>query len=171
MEAIRGGYDMQLLRSKRFRCVCWLVAMLAIALGGFWTYVVATRDFISETCFRRLKTNMTLAEVEAILGCKASEIEDVRGEPNRFERFDFEIWTVPSIIPPGGPKMGAILDLVKLKQPKSAEMPAIAEEHTWDGPEGRITVALDNANRVVGGCFSQRVTWRYKLRQWLPWLK
>lgn len=160
---------MRLLRSKRFRCACWLVAVLAIALGGFWTYVVATRDFISETSFRRLKTNMTLAEVEAILGGKASEIEDVRGERNIFEFLEFD--TAISYFPPRAPKMGEFVEQVDLKPPKSAEMPAIAEEHTWDGPEGRIMVALDNANRVVGGYFIQRVTWRYKLRQWLPWLK
>jgi hypothetical protein len=169
MEAIRGGYDMQLLRSKRFRCVCWLVAMLAIALSGFWTYVIATRDFISETGFRRLKTNMTVAEVEGILGGKASEIEDVRGQPNRF---DLEDYTVNRYPPARPPKMGEFtMGVVELKPPRSAEMPAIAEEHTWYGPEGRIMVALDNANRVVGGYFNQRVTWRYNLRQWLPWLK
>jgi hypothetical protein len=47
---------------------------------------------------------------------------------------------------------------------------SIVEVAEWDGPEARIIVSFDDEGRVVGTRCLQRVSWRWKLHRWLPWL-
>src|SRR4030095_2872065 len=115
--------------------------------------------------FAKLKTDMNRTEVEKLLGGPASEV--VRVDKDIFE-FDTAITYVG---PPPAAKMGELakagLDFIGARENGRL----VKEEHFWVGPEGRIIVSFDAESRVVAAWHQPRVTWRYKLRQWLPWLK
>ena len=176
---------MQFLRSKRWRYVGFAAAFVVIAIGGFWLYLIATTSAITYANFAKLKINMTYAEVEGILGGPSTKarpaqelvkrglkglepvivtegFQPIPGIDHEYGRAQYE-W--------GSGKLGDLdAKAIQFGRAKSG-IREIADVHLWDGPEARIIVSFDDEGRVAGARIIQRVTWRYKVQQWLPWLK
>lgn len=154
---------MRLLHNEPWKFLVFLAGFLTVALGIIWI-CLATGGPINAANFRKLKTRMSRAEVEAILGNRASSVEDVRG---RFDETAFllKIKRLPPPLPQ--PKLGD-LTMGPSIQVGDLRAASIAEWQTWEGSEGRIIVALDDEERVLASWFLQRVTWRYRLERQLP---
>ena len=176
---------MQLSRSKRWRCVGFATAFVVIAIGNFWLYLIATRSAVNRANFGRLQKGLTRAEVEAILGGPATKArpaqELVKRGPKGLEAvivnegfqpipgIDHEYGSAPYEW--GSGKLGDLDAKATQFGRAKSEIREIADVHLWDGPEARIIVSFDDEGRVAGARIIQRVTWRYKLQQCLPWLK
>src|SRR5262245_43138662 len=83
--ANRGGDVMRWSRSKRWRCVLLLTALVAVAAVGLWCYLAVTRDPITFRTFQELRVHMTRAEIESRLCGPAAEVRDTRDIETFFE--------------------------------------------------------------------------------------
>jgi len=155
---------MRFITRKQFRRLCWTAAFVLFVLTGLSIYVIATRDPISIHGFQRLRPDMTRAEVERLLGSPAGSVQALANVPDALE-FDTDITYVPA----RPVKLGDLTGEVLLKS--TADVRIEAEQHIWDGPEGRIWVVFDGQERLTRVGFAERATWRHKLEEWLPWLR
>lgn len=141
--------------------------LIALALLGCWTYLIATRSPISAWGFQRLSLDISRAELEDLLGGPAMSVEEL--SPHDKERGVQGFAGNIAVFPPKGSKMGdfsgEVIELARTKNLRSS-----TEIHAWEGPEGEIYVTLDSEGRLNGATFLPRITWRYRIRQWLPWL-
>src|SRR5687767_9160519 len=146
-----GGHEMRFITSKQFRRLCWIAVFVIVALTGLSVYVIATRDPISIHGFQRLRPDMTRAEVERLLGSPAGSVQALANVPDALE-FDTDITYTPTT----PVKLGGLTGKLLLKS--TAEARLEAEQHTWNGPEGRIWVVFDGQKRVTTIGFAERAT-------------
>jgi hypothetical protein len=151
--------------NKHCRRVCCFAVLVLLGFVGLCIYVVATRSPIGVAGFQKLRLKMNRAEVEHLLGGPATGIVDLRATPDILE-FDTKITYVPRKPPKLGDASGKVLELT----PPIADIRPVAEQHIWEGPEGSLGVLFDQEERLAAASFVERVTWRTKLREWLPWL-
>ena len=159
---------MRFITRQQIRRLCWIAAFVIVVLTGLSVYVIATRDPISIHGFQRLRPDMTRAEVERLLGSPAGSVQALANAPDALKPDALKFVSV--ITYTATPvKLGGLTGKVLLKS--TAEARLEAEQHTWDGREGRIRVVFDGQERVTTIGFAERATWRHQLEEWLPWLR
>jgi hypothetical protein len=161
----------------------WCILVLVLAVGSFWIYVAATRSAVNNRNFLKLKSFMSRAEVEAILGgpsttTRRAEELLIRGPdgvkavdpkdgfhpiPGMMHEYS-ELWMTGS--DNWGDVSKGAFEFARAK----GDMDQITDVAIWDGPEARIVVSFDDSAEVMGARFQSRVTLRYKLQQSAPWL-
>lgn len=145
--------------------VMWFLVAFAMLGIGWWNHNVGTGNSVSASTFRKLHTLMTRTEVEALLGPPTSQVADVCTQVENHH--DAPIINVP---PANAPRQGDLTSDGSMQLiPHSLE--AIVAGFDWEGGEGRIRVFYDEQDRVMWAWFYQRVSWQFKLRQSLPWMR
>ncbi len=157
---------MRLWRSKKVRWLLSVTALALMALAGLWIYIVATRDSISVWGYHKLRQNMPRSEVEQILGGPPTVLADMRAKSSLLE-FDTQI----TYAPPKSRKLGDFTGTVLLYQPLQTDFGMGKEQGIWKGSEGDLCVNFDDNGRLVTARFMQRLTWRHKVAEWLPWMR
>ena len=155
---------MRIYPHSRWQKRLWWTALFVLAVAGLWACLVATRDPINRSTCLKLGPNMTREEVEALLGPPAWRMQNVEDAIENLH--DTPILYLP---PPITPRMGDLTSEGSMEL-AHGDLGAITEGYVWEGSEGRIHVFLDEQGRVMLAWFLQRVTWRFRLQQWLPWL-
>lgn len=161
----------------------WWAALFVLAVVGFWVYLIATRSPINVRTMVKLnedleRRDMDRAEVEERLGGPATASRPLvpprrTGELVPFESLEEIIpgtQTFFAGMPVPPPKLGELSGNAFEMTLPFREGRTIVEVATWDGLEGRVLVSFDDEGRVAGARFLERVSWRSKLYQWMPWL-
>lgn len=138
------------------KCACCAV-LLTLTIGGFLVYFIATSDSL-RTGFRRLRPDLSRSQVETILGGPGSAVTEIS--------VHISVPTFSNM----GKLTGDGIEHIELSEPEWSRR-SITAWNTWDGPEGFIVVGFDSQDRLVQAGFFPRVTWRYMVRNRLPWLK
>ena len=175
---------MQFYPQGRWQRRLWWAALVTLGITGFWVYLVATRSPINIRTWVQLSEDMQHREISR------AEIEERLGGPPIHTRIlnptrkvgeTVPFVSVDQMIPgtltsySGGvidtpPKVGDLTAATVEMFPTLRKGRTIVELAIWDGPEGRMIVSFDDHARTAGVRFQARLTWRSKLREWLPWL-
>jgi len=176
---------MPFLRSKRWRYVALAAALIVLGAVGLWLFVIDTHSPINAANFDKVIRSETRSEIEKILGA-ATNVKPVHELVKRGpggveviivgEGFQPIPGMAPEYSKPLFEELGSGLlgDLSSTGiecSPPGIDPLDITEVHIWDGPEARIIVSFDKEGRLAGTRLIERITWRYKLHELLPWLK
>src|SRR5262245_11945448 len=176
---------MPFIRSKRWRYFGLAAALLALGTVGLWILLIDTHSPINAANFDKVIRSKTRSEVEKILGAATNMKpvhELVKRGPGGVEAIIVgegfqpipgmsQEYSKPLFEELGSGLLGDLSSVGIEYSPPGIDPQDIAEVHIWDGPEARIVASFDKEGRLAGTRFIDRITWRYKLHQLLPWLK
>jgi hypothetical protein len=177
---------MRWIRSKRcWRYLALAAALIALGIVGFWLFVTDTHSPINAANFDKVIRSKTRSEVEAILGAATNRKPVHELVKRGFSGVEAIIvgegfqpipgmsqdYSKPLFEELGSGLLGDLSSTGIEYTPPGIDTQDIAEVHIWDGPEARIVVSFDKEGRLAGTRFIDRITWRYKLHELLPWLK
>jgi len=176
---------MPFVRSKRWRYVGLAAALIVFGTLGLWILLIDSHSPINAANFDKVIRSKTRSEVEEILGAATNMKpvhELVKRGPGGVEAIIVgegfqpipgmaQEYSKPLFEELGSGLLGDLSSTGGEYSAPGIDPQDIAEVHIWDGPEARIVVSFDKQGRLAGTRFIERITWRYKLKEALPWLK
>jgi hypothetical protein len=175
---------MRIYPQGRWQRRLWWTALVVLAVVAFCVYLIATRSPINIRTWVRLSEDMqhreiSRAEVEERLGGPPIHTRILDPTRKVGERMPF--LSVDQMIPgtltsysgrviDASPNVGDLTPATLEMLPTLRKGRTIVEVAIWDGREGRMIVSFDDEARTAGVRFQERLTWRSKLREWIPWL-